>query len=1061
MISASEFIKWLAVFNVPYGGSPILPGYLPLTGGTMTGNLILNADATLALQAVTFQQLNAVISGLSPKAPCTLATTGALTGIYVNGVSGVGATFTFTATGSQTIDGFTTVLGYRVLMKDQAGANQLQNGIYTVSTLGGTGIQEVWTRAIDYNTSAEMAAGTYTIIESGTLNAGTMWYQTTTGTIVVGTSPILFTRANYFMAGNGIGITGNVLSAVINTTNLKFTAAAINTIQDIATTSSPQFAGLELGGSSSGLISILPQATAGTYNFNLPVTAGVAGYLLASGGGSAAPMTWTAIPLVSSIGGTGFSTYTDGQILVGQTSSTNLIKGSIGAGTGIGVSFNPSTGAFTISNTGTIGGITAVSGTANQVSVSTTSGVATVSLPANVYITNSLLVGGSSILTYIGLQVISTISSAAGTIALGLDVEPIFNCNSVTYVAGQYTAIRLSPPSGQTYTTAYGHWIDSGSLAGSGSITTSYGLYCSIQTAGTTRYTAYFQQGGVDITTTAKPTPNYSLNVGVQTARYANIVLSGNSMDANSSTDGIALMMAHNATGNRQLAIVDSTQTGSSSTNGMIRIQPNSGIIDYISTDLGTPKKITIGYTAGVYIPGVLGINTGLPDANSFLDVNGNINSTGFSVGGTGSNAYLIFEVFGRDNLEMFWDCYYNGTSIISNSSNGNFRFAKTSNLFEIDYSSTTAGSAISFLTGITLNTSGNVGIGDPSPATSLSVPGNFQVGFASGTVTSANGGAVSGKFGVGLSAPSAKFHVFDASSVPSGEIGSILLSGTTTSAPGIPRLAMGVNYSASAMNYAWIQAVENGVVGRPLILQGEGGTGNVVAIGSTSFVNSAVLSLFSSGNNAGFLMPLNSAPYTNISSPPTGLEVFNSLWGLPYFYNGSAWLGTAGLSFLETVSVTGGTVASITFTQSTALPITQFNTILILFQNLLPVSGGNALGILLSNNLGSSFLTSGYTGGVTSNNTGGGSTTWSNSSSTSSIILSAGFANAGAAAGHLFIRNLNYGTVQISGSITQGGVLYLVNCTQATAGINSFKVFFNSGNINTAVFTIYGMLGL
>lgn len=51
--------------------------------------------------------------------------------------------------------------------------------------------------------------------------------------------------------------------------------------------------GLGLSGSTSGLISILPQAAAGTYNFNLPTTAGTSGYLLTSAGGGASPMTWT------------------------------------------------------------------------------------------------------------------------------------------------------------------------------------------------------------------------------------------------------------------------------------------------------------------------------------------------------------------------------------------------------------------------------------------------------------------------------------------------------------------------------------------------------------------------------------------------------------------------------------------------------------------------------------------------------------------------------------------------------------------------------------------------
>ncbi|GEM_PF-1699816 len=50
---------------------------------------------------------------------------------------------------------------------------------------------------------------------------------------------------------------------------------------------------LSMAGSTSGTITIQPQAAAGTYNFNLPTTAGTSGYLLTSGGGGGTAMTWT------------------------------------------------------------------------------------------------------------------------------------------------------------------------------------------------------------------------------------------------------------------------------------------------------------------------------------------------------------------------------------------------------------------------------------------------------------------------------------------------------------------------------------------------------------------------------------------------------------------------------------------------------------------------------------------------------------------------------------------------------------------------------------------------
>lgn len=50
---------------------------------------------------------------------------------------------------------------------------------------------------------------------------------------------------------------------------------------------------LALTGNTSGTITIQPQAAAGTYNFNLPTTAGSNGQVLTSAGGGSSPMTWT------------------------------------------------------------------------------------------------------------------------------------------------------------------------------------------------------------------------------------------------------------------------------------------------------------------------------------------------------------------------------------------------------------------------------------------------------------------------------------------------------------------------------------------------------------------------------------------------------------------------------------------------------------------------------------------------------------------------------------------------------------------------------------------------
>lgn len=59
---------------------------------------------------------------------------------------------------------------------------------------------------------------------------------------------------------------------------------------------------LKLTGSSSGTITVQPQAAAGTFNFNLPITAGTSGYVLTSAGGGSSPMTWTQLASVATSG---------------------------------------------------------------------------------------------------------------------------------------------------------------------------------------------------------------------------------------------------------------------------------------------------------------------------------------------------------------------------------------------------------------------------------------------------------------------------------------------------------------------------------------------------------------------------------------------------------------------------------------------------------------------------------------------------------------------------------------------------------------------------------------
>ena len=111
-------------------------------------------------------------------------------------------------------------------------------------------------------------------------------------------------------------------------------------------------------------------------------------------------------------GGTGQTTYTNGQLLIGNTTGNTLTKATLTQGTGItvtnstgsitianagvtsavagtGISVSGSTGAVTITNSG----VTSLTGTSNQVTVSASTGSVTLSTPQSINTTASVQFG--------------------------------------------------------------------------------------------------------------------------------------------------------------------------------------------------------------------------------------------------------------------------------------------------------------------------------------------------------------------------------------------------------------------------------------------------------------------------------------------------------------------------------------------------------------------------------------------------------------------------------------------------------------------------------------------
>lgn len=171
---------------------------LDLTGGTLTGALILAGAPTTALEAANKGYVDGIAAGLSFKQSALAATTANIA--------------SFTATPS-VLDGVNLTAGDRILVKDQTDAKQ--NGIYVVTTLG-TGANGVWTRATDADEPGELKGGVFVFVTAGTANADKGFVVTAPdGSVTIGTDNIVWTQYSStgtvsVSAGTGITVSSSL-----------------------------------------------------------------------------------------------------------------------------------------------------------------------------------------------------------------------------------------------------------------------------------------------------------------------------------------------------------------------------------------------------------------------------------------------------------------------------------------------------------------------------------------------------------------------------------------------------------------------------------------------------------------------------------------------------------------------------------------------------------------------------------------------------------------------------------------------------------------------------------
>jgi hypothetical protein len=241
---------------------------LPKAGGTMTGNLVLDADPTASLQAATKQYVDTIAAaGIHYHTPARVEAPANLPSTYANGTSGVGATLTNSGTQvAIVIDGIALSSSDRVLVYQQT--DPAHNGVYTVTTVGSVSTNWVLTRATDADSYGPsdpdaLGQGDAFFISAGDTGAGETYVMTTVGTITFGTTGIVFTQISataIYSAGAGLTLTGQEFS--LNTPVASATALAtgrtIGMTGDVVWTS----AAFDGSGNVTGTATIQPNSVA-------------------------------------------------------------------------------------------------------------------------------------------------------------------------------------------------------------------------------------------------------------------------------------------------------------------------------------------------------------------------------------------------------------------------------------------------------------------------------------------------------------------------------------------------------------------------------------------------------------------------------------------------------------------------------------------------------------------------------------------------------------------------------------------------------------------------------